>query len=170
MGAREYLVDPMLPDDADQVLAIYADGIATGNATFQTDVPSWEEWDANHLGAPRLVARTADGRVLGWCALSPISRRPVYAGVAEVSVYVSAAARGRGVGRALLQATVQASEDAGLWTLQAGIFSENAASIALHAACGFRIVGTRERMGRHLDRWRDVTLMERRSRVVGTDD
>lgn len=167
MGAPEFIVDSMLPDDAGAVLAIYADGIATGDATFQTDVPSWQEWDANHLGAPRLVARAEDGLVLGWCALSPISRRPVYAGVAEVSVYVSAAARGQGVGRALLAATVQASEDAGLWTLQAGIFPENEASIALHAACGFRIVGTRERIGRHLERWRDVTLMERRSRVVG---
>lgn len=169
MSTPGYIVDPMLPDDAGAVLAIYADGIATGDATFQTGVPSWEEWDANHLGAPRLVARTEDGRILGWCALSPISRRPVYAGVAEVSVYVGAAARGQGVGRALLAATVQASEDAGLWTLQAGIFPENEASIALHAACGFRIVGTRERIGRHLERWRDVTLMERRSRVVGAE-
>ena len=169
MGTSGYIVDPMLPDDADAVLAIYADGIATGDATFQTEVPSWEEWDANHLGAPRLVARTVDGLVLGWCALSPISRRPVYAGVAEVSVYVGAAARGQGIGRALLEATVKASEDAGLWTLQAGIFAENRASIALHEACGFRVVGTRERMGRHLERWRDVVLMERRSRVVGAE-
>lgn len=164
-----FRVDPMLPDDADAVLAIYAEGIATGQATFQTDVPSWDEWDAGHLGAPRLVARTEDGRVLGWCALSPISRRPVYAGVAEESVYVAAAARGQGVGRALLEAMVQASEDAGIWTMQGGIFPENAASIAVHAACGFRIVGTRSRIGRHFGRWRDVVLMERRSLVVGTE-
>jgi phosphinothricin acetyltransferase len=165
----EFVVDPMLPDDADAVLAIYAEGIATGQATFQTEVPTWDEWDAGHLEAPRLVARTEDGRVLGWCALSPISRRPVYAGVAEESVYVAASARGQGVGRALLEAMVKASEDAGIWTMQTGIFPENQASIALHEACGFRAVGTRERVGRHLGRWRDVVFMERRSRVAGTE-
>ena len=163
------LIDPLQPEDAEQVLAIYAEGIATQDATFQTEVPSWEEWDAAHLEAPRLVARDEDGRVLGWCALSPISRRPVYAGVTEESVYVAASARGRGIGRRLLEAMAKASEDAGIWTMQTGIFPENKASIALHEACGFRIVGTRERVGRHFGRWRDVVLMERRSEVAGAD-
>lgn len=162
-------IGAMLPTDAETVLAIYAEGIATGNATFQTEVPSWEEWDAAHLAAPRLVARDAAGRVLGWCALSPVSRRPVYAGVTEESVYVASAARGRGIGRRLLEAMVNASEDAGIWTMQTGIFPENQSSIALHEACGFRIVGTRERVGRHFRRWRDVVFMERRSRVAGAE-
>ena len=169
MREPDIRIEPMLPGDAEAVLAIYAEGIATGNATFQTEVPSWEEWDAGHLEAPRLVARDEDGRVLGWCALSPISRRPVYAGVTEESVYVAASARGRGIGRRLLEAMAKASEDAGIWTMQTGIFPENKASIALHEACGFRIVGTRERVGRHFGRWRDVVLMERRSEVAGAD-
>jgi phosphinothricin acetyltransferase len=163
------LIGAMLPADREAVLAIYAEGIATGNATFQTEVPSWEEWEAAHLAAPRLVARDVEGRVLGWCALSPVSRRPVYAGVTEESVYVASAARGRGIGRRLLEAMVQASEDAGIWTMQTGIFPENKSSIALHEACGFRIVGTRERVGRHFGRWRDVVFMERRSRVAGAE-
>lgn len=158
---------PMTPADADAVLAIYAEGVATGHATFETEVPGWAEWDAGHLPAPRLVARDADGAVLGWCALSPVSGRKVYRGVVEESVYVAPAARGRGVGRALLEAMVRASEAAGIWMLQTGIFPENAASLALHEACGFRVLGVRERIGRHLGRWRDVVFMERRSRVAG---
>jgi phosphinothricin acetyltransferase len=169
MSEPEILISPMLPEDGAAVLAIYAEGIATGNATFQTEVPSWAEWDAAHLEVPRLVARDPGGSVLGWCALSPISRRPVYAGVTEESVYVAASARGRGIGRRLLEAMVQASEHAGIWTMQTGIFPENAGSISLHEACGFRVVGTRERVGRHFSRWRDVVFMERRSRTAGSD-
>jgi L-amino acid N-acyltransferase YncA len=130
-------------------------------------VPAWQEWDRNHLPACRLVARR-QGRVVGWAALAPVSRRQVYAGVAEVSLYVAASARGQGVGKALLQALVQASEEAGIWTLQAGIFPENTASIGLHRACGFRTVGIRERLGQLHGVWRDVVLMERRSEVAGT--
>ena len=162
-------VGPMTADDAEAVLAIYAEGVATGDATFQTEIPSWGEWDAAHLARPRLAARDADGRVLGWCALSPVSRREVYRGVAEESVYVAAAARGRGVGRALLEAMVHESEAADVWTLQTGIFPENAASLALHEACGFRVLGVRERIGRHHGRWRDVVFLERRSRVAGSE-
>ena len=149
------------------VRAIYAEGIATGTATFATEPPAWADWDAGHLAAGRLVAADEAGRVLGWAALSPVSGRCVYAGVAEVSVYVAGAARGQGVGRALLAALVAASEAAGLWTLQAGIFPENAASLRLHEAAGFRLVGRRERIGRLRGHWQDALLLERRSAVVG---
>lgn len=164
-----YRIGPMAAADAGAVLAIYAEGIASGHATFQTEVPPWAEWDAGHLVSPRLVARDEAGRVLGWCALSAVSRRAVYAGVVEESVYVAAGARGRGVGRALLEAMVRESEAAGLWTMQTGIFPENTASLALHEACGFRVLGVRERVGRHHGRWRDVVFLERRSRIAGTD-
>jgi phosphinothricin acetyltransferase len=167
VGGGPLAIEPMTAADAAAVLAIYAAGIATGHATFQTEVPGWEEWDGAHLRTPRLVARDHAGAVLGWCALSPISRRAVYAGVAEESVYVAPAARGRGVGRALLEAMCRASEEAGIWTLQTGIFPENAASITLHEACGFRVLGVREKIGRHHGRWRDVVFLERRSRRVG---
>ena len=150
------------------VKAIYAEGIATGHATFTTDIPTWEAWDASHLSTGRLVAEDATGTPLGWAALSPVSSRCVYGGVAEVSVYVAAAARGQGVGRALLAAVVAASEQGGLWTLQAGIFPENEASVRLHTAAGFRQVGRRERIGQLRGHWRDTLLLERRSAVVGT--
>ncbi|MGI4885461.1 MAG: GNAT family N-acetyltransferase [Janthinobacterium lividum] len=150
-----------------QASAVYAAGIATGHATFATEAPAWDAWDRDHLPHSRLAALAADGRVLGWAALSAVSGRCVYAGVAEVSVYVAAAARGQGVGRALLGALVAAAEAAGLWTLQAGIFPENAASRALHAACGFREVGRRERIGQMTGVWRDTLLLERRSAIVG---
>ena len=156
----------MTPADWDAVRAIYVEGIATGHATFEPSPPPWEKWDAGHLPACRLVAHAAGG-VLGWAALSPVSGRCVYAGVAEVSVYVASGARGRGAGLALLSALVAASEAAGIWTLQAGIFPENAASLALHRRAGFRVVGTRERLGQMDGRWRDVVLMERRSSVAG---
>jgi L-amino acid N-acyltransferase YncA len=157
----------MLDTDWAAVRTIYAEGIATGQATFEVETPPWERWDAKHLTAGRLVAVRGD-RVLGWAALSPVSDRCVYAGVAEVSVYVAADARGKGVGRALLKALVTAAEGAGIWTLQAGIFPENAASVAIHSACGFRVVGVRERLGQLHGRWRDALLLERRSSVVGT--
>ncbi len=160
------IVEAMHDEDWEAVRAIYREGIAGGNATFETDVPDWGTWNKNHLRVCRLVAK-ADGRVVGWAALNPYSSRRAYAGVAGLSIYVSAAARGQGIGRALLGALIEESERAGLWTLQAGIFPENAASLALHRACGFREVGRRERIGRLNGTWRDVVLMERRSKVVG---
>ena len=151
------------------VRAIYEAGMATGQATFATEAPTWAAWDAGHLAPCRLVATNATGEVLGWAALSPVSGRCVYAGVAEVSLYVAADARGQGVGRQLLAALVAASEQHGLWLLQAGIFPENAASLALHAGQGFRTVGRRERIGQLRGQWRDTLLLERRSAVVGTE-
>jgi phosphinothricin acetyltransferase len=144
------------------VLSIYRQGIATGHATFETDAPGWGKWNASHLAAPRLVA-VDDEQVVAWAALSPVSARSVYAGVAEVSVYVADGCRGRGIGRRLLQALVEAAERAGFWTLQGGIFASNAPSIRLHLSCGFRIVGTRERIGSLAGTWHDVVLVERRS-------
>jgi len=168
----DFTVGEMREGDWPRVRAVYLEGIATGDATFETDAPEWETWDASHLRECRLVAREAGGgdeagAVVGWAALSPVSSRCVYAGVAEVSVYVGARARGRGVGRALLDALVAASERAGVWTLQAGVIAENEASVRLHLACGFRVVGKRERLGRLAGAWRDVVLLERRSRTVG---
>ncbi len=148
--------------------AIYTEGIATGNATFEQSVPDWQKWDASHLRSCRLVARTGD-EVLGWAALTPVSGRCVYAGVAEISIYVAERARGRQIGTKLLRALVAASEQEGIWTLQAGIFSENVASIELHKRCGFAMIGTREKLGKMNGRWRDVVLMERRSQIVGID-
>ena len=172
--APPFSIDPMTREDWPAVRVIYEAGIATGHATFETKAPTWEDWDRAHAATPRLVARSAGGgALLGWAALSPVSGRCVYAGVGEVSVYVSDGARGRGVGRALLDALVKGSEAAGLWTLQAGIFPENGASIALHQAAGFRQVGVRERLGKmgagplH-GLWRDVLLFERRSPTVGS--
>ncbi|MHC4668960.1 MAG: GNAT family N-acetyltransferase [Planctomycetota bacterium] len=150
----------------EQVRAIYLDGIAAGDATFETSCPDWEDWDTEHLATCRLVAHD-DGRVLGWAALTPVSDRCAYAGVAEVSVYVAAEARGAGVGSRLLAGLVAASEREGLWTLQAGVFPENEASLALHRNLGFREVGRRERLGRLRGVWRDVVLLERRSPIVG---
>lgn len=153
------------PEDWPAVRAIYEDGIRGGNATFETEAPSWERWDAAHP-EPRLVAER-DGAVVGWAALSPVSDRCCYEGVGDVSVYVAGAARGSGVGRTLLEALVERSEQAGYWTLNAGVFPENEASIRLHKACGFREVGVRERLGELHGVWRDVVLLERRSTVVG---
>jgi len=159
-------LEPMRREDWPAVRAIYLEGIATGNATFEQTAPEWEKWDAGHLAGARIVARSDDA-ILGWAALSAVSSRCVYAGVAEVSVYVAAAARGRGVGRELLARLIADSEAEGIWMLQAGIFPENVASIALHERAGFRIVGRRERLGQMNGRWRDVVLLERRSRVAG---
>lgn len=159
------VIENMLPSDWPAVEAIYNEGIATCNATFEVAAPFGEEWDRHHLGLCRLVARL-DGLVVGWAALSPISGRYAYRGVAEVSVYVAEAMRRQGIGKALLSALIEASERAGIWTLQASIFPENTASLALHKRCGFRVVGRRERLGQLRGRWRDVILMERRSTVV----
>ena len=161
------MLHPMQAADWTAVAQIYAEGIATGKATFETAVPSWEVWDQNHLPSCRLVARNQKREVVGWAALTAVSGRCVYAGVAEVSVYVAAAAQGQGVGKQLLQALVTASEAANIWTLQAGIFAENEASVRLHERCGFRVVGHREKLGQLNGRWRDVLLLERRSQTVG---
>lgn len=154
-------VGPLERADWPAVAAIYEEGIRTGNATFETEVPSFEEWDASHP-THRLVAKV-DGAVVGWAALSPVSRRACYAGVVENSVYVAAEARGQGVGRALLDRLIRDAEAAGIWTIQTSIFPENTPSLALHERCGFRRVGTRERIARLDGVWRDTVLMERRS-------
>ena len=156
-------VVPMRPEHAEQVLAIYQLGIDEGDATFETAAPSWDAFDRAHLPEHRFVAQNATGAVLGWVAAVSVSDRCVYAGVVEHSVYVHPAARGRGVGAALLHALIAGTEAAGIWTIQAGIFPENTASLALHERLGFRRVGTRERLGRRHGRWRDVVLVERRS-------
>lgn len=164
----DFIIEEMLESDWPAVRAIYLEGIATGEATFETEAPAWERWEAAHHGFARLVARGSD-EVKGWAALSPVSGRAVYSGVAEVSVYVGEKHRGAGVGRALLETLIRASEQNGIWTLQAGIFAENSASVALHKLCGFREVGRRERIGRLKGVWRDTLLLERRSKVVGAD-
>jgi len=156
----------MQPGDWDAVRTIYLEGIATGNSTFERTAPDWQAWDQGHLPSCRLVARL-ESKILGWAALSPVSRRRVYAGVAEASIYVAEGARGRGVGAALLKALIEGSEREGIWTLQAGIFPENTASLELCTRFGFRVVGTRERIGCMAGNWRDVLLLERRSQIAG---
>jgi L-amino acid N-acyltransferase YncA len=165
-GVMNLIIDTMRSEDWLQVRSIYLEGIATGDATFETDAPTWESWDRAHLPFGRLVVRDGD-RLAGWAALSAVSSRCVYAGVAEVSVYVSAGQRGRGVGRLLLTHLIEASEKNGIWTLQAGIFPENMASIVLHQRCGFREVGRREKLGKLNGAWRDVMMLERRSQHIG---
>jgi phosphinothricin acetyltransferase len=155
----------MTPEDWPAVARIYAEGISTGNATFQTDVPSWDDWDRAHVKSCRIVALAGD-EVAGWAALTPVSERCVYGGVAEVSVYIGEAFRGQGIGLQLLQELVAESETNKFWTLQAGIFPENSGSVHIHEKAGFRIVGRREKIGRMQDVWRDTLLLERRSTVV----
>ncbi len=150
----------------DAVAAIYQDGIETGNATFESEAPGWVAWDKNHLKHSRLCA-LVDGKIAGWAAVSPVSGRCVYGGVAEVSVYVGYAFRGQAIGKALLLELIRSSEANGIWTLQSGVFPENIASIAIHEACGFRKVGFREKVGQMRGIWRDTVLFERRSKVVG---
>ncbi len=159
------LIRELVETDWPAVAAVFEEGIRTGNATFETAAPAWADWDAGHLAEPRLVAEL-DGEVVAWAALTPYSSRPCYAGVAGESVYVAERARGRSVGRALLAELVQRSERLGIWMLEAGVFPENAASLALHEACGFRRVGVRERIGKRDGAWRDVVLLERRSDLV----
>ncbi|MDH2394001.1 GNAT family N-acetyltransferase [Streptomyces sp. HNM0663] len=158
-------IEELLPEHAEQVLGIYQAGIDEGNATFETQAPEWAAFDKAKLPGHRFVALD-DGAVLGWVAASAVSDRCAYAGVVEHSVYVHPAARGRGVARALLDALITSTEAAGIWTIQSGIFPENAASLAVHARAGFRVLGTRERIGRHHGVWRDVVLLERRSPIV----
>jgi phosphinothricin acetyltransferase len=159
-------IRPMLPGDWSAVRAIFHEGIDTGNATFEEQPPDWEEWDSAHLRDGRLVA-VLEGQVVAWASLTSVSGRCVYAGVAEVSIYIAAAMRGKGIGGALMETLIKESEEKGYWTLQAGIFPENEASMALHQKYGFRIVGVRERLGKMDGRWRDVMLLERRSTVAG---
>ncbi|WP_261129795.1 GNAT family N-acetyltransferase [Bacillus sp. Marseille-Q3570] len=162
------VIDNMKPDDWDQVRKIYKEGIDTGHATFETEVPPYEKWEHTHRRECRFVARSGKD-VLGWAALSPVSGRCVYSGVAEVSVYVCQKNKGKGIGHQLLDTLVKCSENHGIWTLQAGIFPENMASITLHKKAGFREVGRRERLGKMAGKWRDVILLERRSEAVGIE-
>jgi phosphinothricin acetyltransferase len=156
-------VRDMLAADAEAVLAIYQAGLDTGQASFETAAPSWTAFDSARLPAHRHVAVDAIGRIVGWIAVSPVSARPVYAGVVEHSVYIHPAARGMGAGRLLLDTLIASTEAAGIWTIQSGVFPDNTASLALHHRAGFRTIGTRERVGRHHGIWRDVILLERRS-------
>ena len=157
------MIDQMRASDWEHVREIYLEGIRSGNSTFETDAPSWEKWTENHLEIARLVVRDEE-EVVGWAALSPVSKRDVYRGVAEVTVYVTESARGKGIGRALLEALIAESEMNGIWTLQASIFPENTASVELHLRCGFREVGRRERIAMLGGVWRDTILFERRRR------
>ena len=166
-NAMEYIIEPMANEDWPAVRGIYAEGLATGQATFETSPPSWEDWDAGHLRSCRLMVKTG-GRVSAWAASSLVSSRPVYSGVAEVSVYVSHQSSMRGVGTDLLQVLVEASESVAIWTLEARVFPENVATLAIHEKLGFRKVGYRERIGRLHETWRDTVLVERRSPRVGT--
>ena len=163
----------MKPEDWEQVRAIYLEGINTGNCTFESEAPDWEKWDLTHLSEHRFVVRE-DSRILAWAALSPVSSRSVYSGVAELSLYVAATHRGKGVGSVLLETVIRATENAGLWTLQGGIFPENTPSLCLVRKHGFREIGRREKIGKMTHgvlagAWRDVILVERRSTVAGTD-
>jgi L-amino acid N-acyltransferase YncA len=162
----DIIIDAMRDGDWEHVRAIYIEGLATGQASFETEAPNWEHWDEAHLRHSRLVART-DGRVVAWAALTPMSRRSCYAGVAEVSIYVSAAYRGCGLGKRLLSELVASSERHGIWTLYGSTFPENDASLRLQAACGFRELGRRERIALHHGVWRDTVITERRSKIVG---
>jgi phosphinothricin acetyltransferase len=163
--ANALQVDVLTAGDWPAVSAIYAEGIATRNATFETTVPSWDEWACAHMGHHRLVGRV-DHEVVGWAALSRVSTRQCYRGVVEDSVYVSRGHRGQGVGHALLSTLVAQAEAAGIWTIQTGVFPENLASLRLHVACGFRVVGVRERIGQLDGAWRDVVFLERRSKEI----
>jgi phosphinothricin acetyltransferase len=166
MAKQRPAIRKMMAYDWPSVRRIYEEGIASGNATFESAAPTWQEWDTGHLRNCRLIAIDS-GRVVGWAALSPVSSRCVYAGVAEVSVYVASDAQGRGIGSHLLRALVTESERKGIWTLQASLFPENEASVALHERCGFRMVGRRQKLGQMNGRWRDVLLLEKRSVTVG---
>jgi L-amino acid N-acyltransferase YncA len=161
-----FTIEKMKDSDWPVIKFIYQEGIDTGDATFEIEAPDWEKWNEGHLSECRLVVR-AGNEIVGWAALSPVSGRCVYSGVAEVSLYIKSTARNQGIGKALLEAVVQESERIGIWTLQGGTFPENAASLAIQKACGFREVGVREKVGCMNGKWRDVILTERRSKIVG---
>lgn len=165
-AGRATTVVALEPEHWPAVARIYAEGIATGDATFETKVPSWQSWHEARLRDHRFVARRGDGEVVGWVAASAVSGRCVYAGVVEHSVYVAAASRGEGIGRLLLDALIWSTEQAGIWTIQTGVFPENQASLRLHGHAGFVVVGRRKRIGKHNGVWRDVLLLERRSASV----
>src|SRR5450755_3854387 len=160
-------IEPMRPEHGAAVLAIYEAGIASGNASFETQTPDWPTWDSKHLPDHRFVA-LENNTVRGWIAASPTSDRCVYTGVVEESIYIEPLARGRGIGVRLMETLIASTEAAGIWTLQSGVFPENEASLKLHTRCGFRVVGVRERLGQHDGRWRDVLFLERRSTATGT--
>jgi|SRR5450432_765699 L-amino acid N-acyltransferase YncA len=160
------VIKTMEPHHWNEVRRIYEEGLSTGNATFQTSAPEWEEWDKAHIESSRLIALD-NGQMVGWTALTPVSSRCVYGGVAEVSIYVADSARGKGVGKILLKELIASSEAGNFWTLQAGVFPENIASIKIHEASGFRVIGKREKIGRMDGIWRDTILLERRSKTVG---
>jgi phosphinothricin acetyltransferase len=162
----DFLIDELRPEDWEQVRRIYLDGLATGHASFEVDAPSWESWDQRFHRHSRLVGRE-NGQVIAWAVLAPVSSRPCYAGVAEATLYVAANHRGRGVGKRILQALIESSERNGIWSLYGATFPENTASIQLQLACGFRIVGRRERIAQRHGIWRDTIILERRSKVVG---
>ncbi len=169
----EYLIDTMKPEDWEQIRSIYLEGIATGNSTFEADAPDWDKWDTAHLQEHRLVVREGD-RIVAWAALSPISTRCIYSGVAELSIYVAAKHRGKGIGSILLKAIITSTERAGIWTLQGGIFPENTPSLSLVKKHGFKEIGRRKRIGKMTygdlaGTWRDVILVERRSTVAGIE-
>ena len=165
----DYIIDEMKESDWEQVANIYLEGIKTGKATFQTEIPNWESWNSGHINSCRLVVRS-ESTVLGWAALSPTSSRCVYAGVAEVSIYIGEKHKGKGIGTVLLKKLIKLSEENEFWTLQSGIVSKNIASIALHKNCGFREIGIREKVAKMNNKeWMDVTFMERRSTIVGID-
>lgn len=169
MSHFELIFRPLTADDFTAVAAIYKQGIDTGNATFQQVVPTWEEWDKGHIKDCRLIAIAAN-KIAGWAALSAVSGRAVYAGVAEVSIYIASDFRGQKIGTMLLDKLIAESEKAGFWTLQAGIFPENIPSLSLHEQSGFRKIGYRERIGNMNGKWRDTVLMERRSKHIGIDE
>lgn len=160
------LIEAMEPAHWSAVREIYREGIETGQATFETAVPTWEAWNSGHRPDCRLIA-LIDNQIVGWAALSPVSKRQVYNGVAEVSIYIAASARGQGIGKTLMHTLVTCSEEAGIWTLQSSVFPENEVSVALHQAFGFRIVGKRERIAQMHGSWRDTVLLERRSKITG---
>jgi len=164
----EIIIQPLTDEKWNDVSRIYESGIATGNATFEKQVPDWETWDKSHRKDCRFIAFTGN-HVAGWAALSIVSGRCVYAGVAEISIYVDADSRGKGVGDKLMYSIIKESESNGIWTLQAGIFPENIASIRLHEKHGFRIIGVREHIGKMDGKWRDTVIMERRSKITGID-
>ncbi len=157
------IITPMQPSDWPEVEKIYQDGIDTDQASFETQTPSWEAWDQGHLTTPRLVAKDGEGSIQGWAALSPVSKRPVYSGVAEVSIYIDVKLAGQGIGKKLLSELIQQSETTGLWMLQAVTFPENEASVRLHESLGFRLVGRREKIAQQHGVWRDTVMLERRS-------